>query len=1033
MCVRIGIRKNNYYPPYYDDVKDSYEYLDLYEDFSLRLTKRLEELTDINTIKTDNVLGFSVPATPKNDAFLKYYVLPNRKDPEYDGIPVLVTSGSHAFTQDRLYVLSRTKDEYECELRPYIDHWAIKAEKTTLNQIKYRDDPFEFTTANILAIQALDEYTDGDEIIRFPVVSYGRFTDNTLTGNHVYRINRIGVPDFRPFLSVLGVLQKGFCHIGWDFRSPILESDYGRRLLTYILSNTMGEDENSLDSRALETTYLTTTVIDWATMNYTPIQFTATKDLSGGWDGTKYHTAGVYDVEYNIQLNLTVPPATAGYILSADQETPHYIYIRICFDAPDGSHALEKTELSFTAADLVNAPNWTYVMNIKETRSNFQLDAGSKMYITINCDDDFVTTNDFVIESISNVNTYLKLKCTHAIYDTGDSIEIEKIVSKEYNLLDFTKGIAHLFNAKFITDYTTKTVWMFPPYPRKIWDDEDVEGFFKINDDYINLTTYQDMDSEVIQIDDIDRERYILYKFKGSGDDAIKKLNLPKENPYLSYKVDLGKNLKNEKTQTEENPFFEATYNDYYTDPDTGALINMPFMLDNSANDKGQYELSYDIAPRILYWMGNVHQVGTASGGLTYKEFIMFGTKVNEIPMAFQWTDEYIGDFGNHYQPEINVGYGEHTNKKRPNYTNKNLFKFFYADWLREFLNALSSSVLVNLSQALFLKLSFRNVIKLNILGRETFGVLNEITDFQTCNTTTTPLNFIPFIQINPCDSELDIRDNGGGGGIGTDDCIQNHPELIITKNDDCYEFSIGGTTNSPIDDVVFEYQYVGDETWTEDDTLCNPTAAFKVKVTVTYEDDCPPSVLTQLVNICGYLPVIIPTWDEENQCFTLDISGVDAGLIDAGATIIEYSLDDGDTWETYAGTCVPVTEEDSSIIMVRAEVHYTDSCSESEIETTFEVPIILPCTATDADVFVDEYQNLVLTGHVYGDDALDIVRYRYLNPSTMEPETDYWYTWDGLNKILPQPFEYQRVIIFCGGQCPTYCTDIKVWEEPAT
>jgi len=41
-------------------------------------------------------------------------------------------------------------------------------------------------------------------------------------------------------LYLLAVLQKGFCLIGWKFRSPVLESDWGRHLLTYVLEDFSG-------------------------------------------------------------------------------------------------------------------------------------------------------------------------------------------------------------------------------------------------------------------------------------------------------------------------------------------------------------------------------------------------------------------------------------------------------------------------------------------------------------------------------------------------------------------------------------------------------------------------------------------------------------------------------------------------------------------------------------------------------------------------------------------------------------------------
>ena len=78
----------------------------------------------------------------------------------------------------------------------------------------------------------------------------------------------------------------------------------------------------------------------------------------------------------------------------------------------------------------------------------------------------------------------------------------------------------------------------------------------------------------------------------------------------------------------------------------------MPFMVDGSLKD-GQYELAFDIAPRILYWAGITNHIGTASGGLTYKQLTIFGTATSNIPTAYQWTDEYMGTLLDYFATRV--------------------------------------------------------------------------------------------------------------------------------------------------------------------------------------------------------------------------------------------------------------------------------------------------------------------------------------------------------------------------------------------
>ena len=47
--------------------------------------------------------------------------------------------------------------EYDCELRQYEEHWALQANKTKLNSIKYQDTPLELTETNINTINAMGD------------------------------------------------------------------------------------------------------------------------------------------------------------------------------------------------------------------------------------------------------------------------------------------------------------------------------------------------------------------------------------------------------------------------------------------------------------------------------------------------------------------------------------------------------------------------------------------------------------------------------------------------------------------------------------------------------------------------------------------------------------------------------------------------------------------------------------------------------------------------------------------------------------
>lgn len=1008
MCVRIAVQNPPFVPAMYLE-PDGAAYLDIGDDFSLRFSKRLEELTDINTIKTDSVLGFSVPSTPKNDVILGSALSPNRVDNTFTGFPVIIYMGTHIISQKTLFPVQRNSDEYEIEVRNSVQHWAVLAKDLNLNTLKLRDEPFEFTNNNINDTNDLGPYTDGGEILRFPVAYYGQFTDKRIIPPLKY-IQHIGVSDFRPYFSILGILQKAFCSIGWTFRSSILESDYGRRLITYILDKEFGTDEATADSRDLRLE-LGSNIPFIAGINYTPITYTAITDPSGGWSSAdyRYRTAGIYDIKGNLRIRVKKNENTLSMALFIGKRVI-YMYTKICFDLPNGeNYGLENIELGFTLNDLAYGSE-DIILDLKINRTNFQLDPGSALYFTINCDETAITVNNAADIIIEKDGTYIDVNCTKVFIEDGDTLEVNSLIDSSYNLLDFVKGVAHLFAGKFHTDYLTNTVYLYPTYNTTIFGNEDVEGFFN-DQDFDDYTDLGQEKSEVVNALEPELNRYYLLKFKGEGDEAIKLLDLPEDKPFLSYKIDFGDSVLNTEVKELENPFFEATTNLEYSSTDSPVPINMPHMLDN-AGENGKYALSYKIGPRVLYWAGKQEHFIMTPNGIRNTPLRIFGQNAANIPTAYQWTDTRFTGFS---FSEYNVAYGEHITARRPETTDKDLYNFFYQKWLAESVFNLTINILLFLEQARYIGIDFRKTVLIRAFGRDIFGRLLEVNDYNSCRDLSTPVTFMPHRQVS--DDCNPLPDGGGDNGNTT--CKQNQPLLIVERDGDCYDFSLGGSSESTIDTVTFEWQYPGGP-WTAATSLCNPENAFTVRMTVTYSDGCPQIIRTVYVDACGNSPVLFPEWDAENGCFTISIQGVIVSEIDEGNTLIDYSLDSGDTWASYTGDCVEVGEAQE--ILLYAVISYTDGCASSEIESSFEVPIPSNCNLTDADVECDDDGIITLTGTVYGTDALDIVRYRPVGQ-------DYWFIWDGLMRILPQPIEYQRIIIFCNNSCPTYCTDIYTWE----
>lgn len=994
LCVKIEVLPPAAAPDFMIE-QNGMVVLDINDDTTIALSKQLEALTDISKIKTDSVLGFSIPATPKNDLVLKDVVRPNKLNNNYSPIRALLVTGSTVVRQKDLFVISYNKNAgYECELRNGEANWAVALNNLKLKDVVLLDQDFVFSMANINAQNALGEYTDNTNGVRFPLVWYGQWIDSKLDPP-LTKINKIGVPDLRPHYSVLWILQKAFCQIGYKFRSPILETDYGRRLIAYILDKDYGSDPTIKENRKFDSKLIGNRQFTedqrWSSINFDEVY-----DPGGLYDPAfgYYSGAGVHDINVDMTFDWLNDQDVTGTI---------DCHVRLCmtFETDSGLMNVVIREEIGTMPAVPLAQGGYSVWNCKFTQENLSIPIAAFIYVTVH----------FIWHGLYGRPLYLTIHNNSRFWGEpkkvfiteGDSFAVEKLIDPDYTVLDFLKGITHLFAGKFKTDFNLNEVWLYQTYRGDVPGTNDVEGFF-IDDESDDLDEYIVPESTIIKTPTRELKRYELIKFKGDGDKAIEKLQLDSDKPYLSYKIDYGAQFDDE-TVTNENIFFEATHNGYYADQETFDL-NIPFMLDNTDG-----ELSFDIKPRVLYWHGLTQQFYSA-GFLAVVTIRMFGQDTSNIPFAYQFTDARVGDIVNNVQPSNNIAYGEMATIRRPNILNKDLFHYFWQKWVAEYNFSMTIEVLAHLDRRHFQMFDFRKVAKFTALGKTTYARMLEINNFQVCASTSTPVLLMPNIQVlNEC-VDLPGDNDPNNPDDPNSSCIGNSPELIIDHIGDCYYFSLGGSANSPISGVTFEYKYDSGATWVAATSLCNPTDGFEVRMIVAFTDECPELTRKRHVDACGNDPILTGSYNYSEECFTALVSGLITSEIDN--IIIEYSIDDGVTWLPYTiGTCEPVS---AGTILIRAIIEYIDGCPNSEIETEIIIPPDPPeCEGTTADVECTNNGMLIRTGVVAGEIALDIIEYRY-------PPDTTWRIWDEVTPVQPCPFEYRRVIFFCNNECPTYC-----------
>lgn len=982
-CVRLVITGIDYVP---DRLKESdgTVMLDTDEQFNTKLSKQIEELNEVNKILTDVVYTSSVPDTPKNNFFLGRFRLPTIVDNDYKPMRVLYITGSRT-NVFRLTVTSFQSERYEINLIPDEEHWLVKLQQLKLNEIKLTTNKFLFNKTNIQAQNALPGY-EGEEFgLRFPVGYYGNYID---------RKNKIGVPDLKPHFLALWVWQKAFCQIGWQFKSPWLESNIGKRNLRYLMSDDFGKEGNLTTLRNFLVT--NSTDIHWTNADrWKSIPWdTIILDPSGGYNPADGHYTGASIMDISAKFRVKTPP---GFIWRFNFDIVARIVIQTKYDDFNEEIILIEQIIPSGYQENRTLFSWEFDLTIKEV----QIDLDTSIYVTLHYTRDL--DEGLLIEKEGKFfNQTVKL-----FIQDGDSILPQDLLRRD-SALDAFKGEVHAISGKIYTNYETNEVILYPPYKTKLPDLQQIDGYF-LEDILIDLNEKQQYKSEKIINPTNAQKRYIQLKWKDVGDKAIEQLKLPDGKYYLDHKVDLGDQFEDD-VAISENPYYEATLSKLtLVDQITNAV--MPQYLDNEDGKQTQ-----KIAPRYLYWHGidkHIYRDVLPANAVV----ILFGERAEDIPTAYQFTDVKFISLGTQFS-KVNLGYGEETTPLRTTLSKTSLYYTFWRKWIKESNYNMQINLLTFLSPAQYHQYEFRNIYAVNMFGRTTYCRLTAINDFDPCNYISTPINLIPMrFTVNEClditkidDDDLEVR---------YDPCVGNQPELIITKTGNCYYFSMGGSNASPIESITFEYRYLTDTAWTTATSLCNPTGDFEVRMTVNYSDDCPDVVLRRIIEPCSNDPYINAVYNYTDGCFTVSIDGQMLSPIDS--ILIEYSLDNGATWLTYTpGDCV-VT--DVPLVMIRATVNYSDGCPDSVLDAELVIPPNPPeCNQTTADVMCTESGSFTRMGVIAGDVALDIIEYRH------PPET-VWHIWDEETAVQPCPFEYRRVIFFCNDECPTYCGTVHTCD----
>jgi len=756
-CVEIMLRKSPAGLPLwcYDD--NGRVFLDV-GDLELSKTKKREQLNEFNQITGAGILGFLLPRTDKNSIILAGYGCATHMGFNHKAkIPVIVRECGLTKQQNMISVLRKNRAGWEVELTDGSDFWKEAFEGFAMCDIPY-DDIFldEAFLRNNWANEF--KYNDGDNGIWFPLVHYGNWTEPALydSDGNLTQETSVTIADFRPWIHVLGAIQKAFCAIGWEFSSPILESEELRHWISYALRNFNDFEDIEIGFKAstsADETFnqLSTLTDSGGSIDVHWVRFdddsTGDNFDTGAGTGAGYfdtalgnHYAsglsGTYDVEICININNTSGVAALmNFYLVQDSVAGSPTAVNI------GTQASVAIGPSLQVDPGQNTICFTYL--------DVPIVAGRFMRLYVDMNPFFADPNQFI-----QAGSYMKV--SPKTFQMGENIilPVSQILDCNLSFLDWFKGVIHATGGgNLVTDYFCKKVTLYQPYGVEMRDGSTPEPFFK---DETTTGIEIICGSEQLEIKQELQNRFVRLKFCDPEDARVKDLGYGPENPLHGRVVDLGEGFV-EDTTDNPNPTFEAssmiravdllnpprTFNGDPVDTD----VFIPALWDNTDN-----KVSTDIKARLMrtaptglvqQYRGVDDLAAPVLAEWAFKRdlnnLVPTESPEDQIPYAYHLNTELIGpDAANLVTLEDHIIYGSES---------LDLFEMFWLQRLQEISNSFDSKYRAIIDICLFDRIQYRRKWLIEYEGKKFEAYPTTIENFQQCPRGIADITLTPIVK----------------------------------------------------------------------------------------------------------------------------------------------------------------------------------------------------------------------------------------------------------------------------------------------
>lgn len=713
--------------------------LDLTPEFSLRLSKDVQALSDVNNLLTDGVLPFSVPFSTTNDVALGQFGSPIIFNQNSEGIEARAHVDGHELPFDTIFFRGKdnSRKAWEMEFRRSPNHWLELASDKQLCTIEA--GTFTLNQTNVESGWGQPKFDATDtvtSVVRWWPADYGGWVDlaepNQFTDPPV---KGVWVEDMRPFFSVPELLRLGFCEIGWTLEGLIFETAWSRALWAYILKRDYYTE--SRGGTAILILRNATTDVEF--LSLIP---------------TVYGTGIDYDPGTNVISN-----GAGGYWAAISNPLPFKCKYKYCFkgfieNTTGASVAIDGAVIECDISG-ATASNFGAILTDPNIPANvFTVPAGQTVFleICVTATMEPGQTGLFIFGAAATAGVFAKSGYRITMQpDTqslirGDVVDLKKLVDCDYYLLDMLKGYLQLIDGRVETDWGSKTLTVYPRQTSDVYGDS-TPGFID-ESDTIDLNGSVICDSIKLTPVKNDLKRYTRLQFAESTDAYISQLE-PVEPPH-SRKILNGLELPDQ-IETRENPFFEPTM-ERQTDvlknvvgvsgfpfPTVSAVCDIPYLPVLVDNTDG--ERSFNILPRILFAFGEVEQLSTnlSSGGFTglYWE----GNAVTSLGYASQKRTLELGaTFPPHLDASIVFGN-----------LASDLFTTFYLGISQVNKRGMWCDLLVMMGMNEWQRWNFRKPFIFNYEGRPVVGQGQNIRDFAPATGLPTPMRVLVEPNTSDC------------------------------------------------------------------------------------------------------------------------------------------------------------------------------------------------------------------------------------------------------------------------------------------